>query len=1091
MSVFYIPLGRLLVIFLAFLLASFWIFNEVLVVDFIFCLAIAIVMYLVRLLAKKRLLSLNNFGSSYQYLIRACFNLAFWFFLSASWIAFYSLWKIDHRLPEAWEKEQLYVVGTVKDLPKYEANKQTFYFEPQHFFDCNTSPQSRFQYRSHDISENALQACILVDFSKKPVPDRLFALRITEIIWIDWIRYFFKHTPPKKIRVSYYNSHKNQTLSIRGGESYQLLFKLRRPRSSVNFVGFDYETWLFAQGIDAIAYVKNKNQGDPANNKHNANYQYPFLSIDHYREKIRQKFILFSKNIHHKNNNKSKSRSNSDVSNRSNNSSWVSDSLALILALSLGDRSFIDKENKDTLINTGTFHLLAISGMHIGLLAFFSFYLALNLAKTIPWLVTVLSRQYFAFSISPSYFAVIISSVCCIFYALVAGFSLPSQRALIMVLCYGIAFSLFNKIDFIKVWLVSILLVTFLNPFALFSPGFYLSFGAVFLIQWVLIGRYFVYRKSGKIASIILSVKQLFKVQLILFLGFLPWLLLFFHNFSPFSLFANIFAIPVVSFLILPLSLLLAALTFLVEVDVGYLSQIFSLALQFNETVIGLLMHSLQTLENIQFKGDFLDFKNYALNIEGVSYYVSSSLAFTLTVCVLLIFSPLRKRIKAVLNILLLFVVGALVMQESTLAKNNKVPLGEFRLHVLDVGQGLAVIVETQNNRLVYDTGSAFGKSFNAGEAIVLPAIYSQLKQSTYSSSAVKLNLLLLSHSDKDHIGGALSVLKAFPETPILAYHRDSEVRLKTKHNSHKDKTRDLHAPHVRKAGSSFHKRQLEEYVDQANMSHVDISLSHVSHATQLQGYWQNCQEGQYWEWDGVSFEILHPEKQHAKVTPDYNKTAEGSERKDWNRRSSQTRKSYSKKSQSRNNRSCVLLVRSKGLSVLLPGDIEKHTEDFLVAHYRSINSRYSQSGMGKGGVRQIGKDKGYKETLLNADILIAPHHGSNSSSHANFLDTLKPSLVLVSAGYKNPFNHPHPNVLARYAERGILSVNTAEYGGIQINSWELDKQKLKSKGSLSLGDLSVGNLPRTTSKNDYSNSALGLLGLETARETRNKFWRF
>jgi competence protein ComEC len=132
------------------------------------------------------------------------------------------------------------------------------------------------------------------------------------------------------------------------------------------------------------------------------------------------------------------------------------------------------------------------------------------------------------------------------------------------------------------------------------------------------------------------------------------------------------------------------------------------------------------------------------------------------------------------------------------------------------------------------------------------------------------------------------------------------------------------------------------------------------------------CEAGQSWEWDKVIFTVLSPQKQPFS---------------------------------SENNNSCVLQIQSKQGSVLLTGDIEASTESWLVDAYNNLQS----------------------------NVLIAPHHGSKTSSTTKFLQAVQPKYVLIPAGYRNQFGHPHKDVLSRYQTINAKWLNTADSGAISV----------------------------------------------------------
>ena len=238
---------------------------------------------------------------------------------------------------------------------------------------------------------------------------------------------------------------------------------------------------------------------------------------------------------------------------------------------------------------------------------------------------------------------------------------------------------------------------------------------------------------------------------------------------------------------------------------------------------------------------------------------------------------------------------------------------GEFQLLAADIGQGNAVIVRTAGHTLVYDAGPRFSAESDAGHRVLVPLL---------RALDERVDTLVLSHRDTDHTGGARAVLAMQPGAALL-----SSIE-----NEH-----ELQAlrPVVR------------------------------------------CEAGQRWAWDGVAFEVLHPQ------AADYDGSARS------------------------NALSCVLRITNGQRTALLVGDIEAPQEARLVA----------------AGVP------------LKADVLLMPHHGSKTSSSPAFLDAVQPRLALAQAGYRNRFGHPASPVLARYRERGIEVVESARCGAAMWSS--------------------------------------------------------
>jgi competence protein ComEC len=249
--------------------------------------------------------------------------------------------------------------------------------------------------------------------------------------------------------------------------------------------------------------------------------------------------------------------------------------------------------------------------------------------------------------------------------------------------------------------------------------------------------------------------------------------------------------------------------------------------------------------------------------------------------------------------------IGAFWLLPLFLVRPPAPAAGEMWFTLLDVGQGLAAVVRTENHALVYDTGPRFSASFDSGKSVVVP----YLRQ----AGVRHLDRLVVSHGDNDHAGGMRSVLDAIP------------------------------------------------------VARLESSLPELS--AQAAPCWQ----GERWEWGGVRFEYLNPQ---AGTTSRHN------------------------------NASCVLKITSQHGSVLLTGDIEARAERRLV----------SEQG-----------------EQLKVDVLVAPHHGSKTSSTGEFLENVRPRHVLFPVGYLNRFHHPHPGVVERYRALGAELHYSPTAGAIEL----------------------------------------------------------
>ncbi len=263
---------------------------------------------------------------------------------------------------------------------------------------------------------------------------------------------------------------------------------------------------------------------------------------------------------------------------------------------------------------------------------------------------------------------------------------------------------------------------------------------------------------------------------------------------------------------------------------------------------------------------------------------------------------------------------------------------GHFELLAVDIGQGNAVLVQTAHHALLYDAGPRYSSESDAGHRVLVPLL---------RALDVRLDRLVLSHRDSDHTGGAPAVLAMQPQADLLSSIEDG-------------------------------------------------------HSLQALRPAQRCEAGQTWAWDGVQFEVLHPQAQ------DY----------------------VTDKAPKPNALSCVLRVSNGTHTALLVGDIEAAQEASLVRRYTANPPVLPELVEGSFDATQDRLRQAQPERMnLQADVLLVPHHGSKTSSSPAFLDAVNPKLALVQAGYRNRFGHPVAPVMARYAERDIQVIDSAHCG--------------------------------------------------------------
>ncbi|MEN8259665.1 MAG: DNA internalization-related competence protein ComEC/Rec2 [Pseudomonadota bacterium] len=623
-----------------------------------------------------------------------------------------------------------------------------------------------------------------------------------------------------KVRLSWYNTAE----ALRSGQRWRLKVRLKRPRGMFNPGGFDYEGWLFANGIKATGYVRQGNENSLLS-REGGRYR-----IDYWRQRLDEEIT----------------RAVGD-----------SDALGLLKALTIGVRHDIRQEQWDVLRRTGTAHLVAISGLHIGLVAAFAYFLGLRIWARVG--VRVLS---------PPQVGAVASLVAALFYAALADFSVPTQRALIMVTIVMTGICLQRRLAPLRVLAWAMFVVVLYDPPAVLSAGFWLSYCAVAVIVYAMAGRL---GKPGYWAGVL-------RIHWTVFLGLAPVLLLFFQQISVLAPLANFVAVPLVSLLVVP-ACLAGALSIVVWPAAG------KLLFAFAASVLAGLWGVMEWLAELPF----------------------AQIVFpeppTWTILLAVMGGTLFLAPRGIPGRWL----GAVLLLPAFSLSPKGPQQGEVFLTVLDVGQGLAAFITTENHVLVFDTGARFSDDFDMGSAVVGPFLRAR--------GVNRIDALLVSHGDNDHIGGAATLLRGFPVTRVYSGAPDK-----------------LEYPAVK-----------------------------------------TCVSGQRWSWDGVRFEMLSP--------PGDSRLAE-------------------------NDRSCVLQIFSKFGNVLLSGDIEKAAEQWLVRQYGNA---------------------------LASDVIVVPHHGSDTSSTESFLQAVSPRFALIPAGHRNRYGFPKSEVVRRYQKFGSIVLNTADAGAISI----------------------------------------------------------
>lgn len=616
------------------------------------------------------------------------------------------------------------------------------------------------------------------------------------------------------VQLSWYN----KPPVLRAGQRWKLSVKLKKPRNFHNPGRFNYVNSLATRHIHWTGYIR-------AKDNRLISTSYPSFNWLTVRENLGAAIAKRAPDL---------------------------ETAGILEALTLNLTRHISQEKWDLFRRTGTIHLFGISGEHIALISGLVFMI-------LKW---IWSKSYRCCLFIPAItFASVGGLLAAIPYAFLAGFEPPVQRALIGCFFYTIYRAGKQRYTSWQIWRYALFTVLLIEPHAAFMQGFYFSFLAVACLllthqRWQL-----------------KKYKKKLALQLSCLIGLMP-LTFFWYSYGSLNGFiANLFAIPLVGFLIVPLALLTMIMS------------------SFSWSWI--LMQPLAWLVSLLIKGLMWTELLAGINISWPITSITMMLAMMsgLFLIVLLPVKPFK-------HLAILWLILPLFPPRTAIRP------GEVLINVLDVGQGLAVAVQTQHHVLLYDAGDSYFLGSDLGKMVILPY---------FKDSGIKaLDKIVISHPDKDHQGGLKSIEVDMPVHQLL-----------------------VNDPNYYKHGT-------------------------------------NCHLYPQWQWDGVQFRFF-PIKEF-----------------------------FPKK----NNNSCILQVSNQTGRVLLTGDIEKMAEDYLIKAYGS---------------------------QLTSEVLIVPHHGSNTSSSYRFLLEVKPLYAIASLGFDNRFKFPHTKTLQSMRTLGIPFFRTDQCGMVTI----------------------------------------------------------
>jgi len=549
--------------------------------------------------------------------------------LAAGVLAFsYGSWRAEQRLaerlPEAWEGRDLLLIGRVDSLPAATLGQAG-------------APGWRFEF--------ALEAAHAGPLTSDPplqLPPRLLLSAFAE---------HADAAPPP----------------LRAGERWQLLVRLKQPHGLMNPHGFDYELWMFEQGLRASGVLR---LGGAQRRLAEA----PFANIDEARQRLREAL----------------QRRVSEPS-----------AAGVLAALSLGDQAAISRADWALFRDTGLSHLLSVSGLHVTMFAWAA-------QGLLGWAWRGSARLCLR---CPAPAVARWGGVAAaLAYALFSGWGVPAQRTVWMLASLALMRSAGVRWPWPLALLLSALVVTAVDPWAVCQAGFWLSFCAVGLLMAAGDSE----PARGWRAQLMAGLRN----QAVATLGLAPLSLLFFQQLSVVGVLANLLAIPWVSLVITPLALGGAVLPGLWI---------------WGAWCVDLMMALLRWLVS------------WPLAVWTVPVAPLWAQAAGLAGGVLLVL-PLPWRLRA---------LGLALVAPLLWPAPERPREGEFEFLAADVGQGTAVLLRTANQALLYDAGPQYAPGVDAGQRVLLPLLR--------ALGVRQLDQLLLSHRDSDHVGGAASVAAGLP----------------------------------------------------------------------------------------------------------------------------------------------------------------------------------------------------------------------------------------------------------------------------------------------------------------------------------------
>lgn len=661
---------------------------------------------------------------------------------------------------------------------------------------------------------------------------------------------------------------------LKYGDRVRFICRLRRPRNFHNPGSFDYSRYLARQGILVTGYVKSNKDIARMGEGYGNSFR---KIIEDLREEIRA-FI----------------DGRPELRNRH-----------LVKALLLGEKGEVSQRTKENFTSAGVAHILAISGLHIGFIALIAFICARGALRLSQRLMLALDINKVA----------AILTICpVLFYAFIAGFGTSTFRATIMIITFLLAIIIDRQRDLYNTMALAAFIITLISPPSIFHVSFQLSFVSVLAIVY-LVPRFVHYlslipglpanpvppaaKNIGKYIGLLALVSMAAT------LGTGPIVAYNFNRVALLGFLSNIVIVPVVGFIVVPLSLLVG-LTIFISPPLA------SLLLGLDSIVIDYVVYAVGSFSRLP----------------GISFWITTPTILEIIlfyIFLIFLFNIGKLKWTGYVAVTLLALIASDYSYWYYVKNLNKT----LRVTFLDVGQGDSAVIEfPKGKRMVIDGGGFYNDSFDTGRNILAPFLWKE--------KIKRVDYLVLSHPHPDHLNGLRFIAGNFGVKEIWTNGQGTNQK-------------------------PYH--ELMEIIEQKGLKETEMNIL--------------TPPGNI---NGVRVDVFSPPNQmlgHQKIGFH----------------------------SSLNNNSLVVKLTFKEVRFLFTGDIEKETETRLI---------------------ELGE-------LLESTVIKVPHHGSLTSSTKGFLNLVRPSHAVFSAGYKNRFKLPRKKVIDRYRDLGCETYRTDRDGAVTM----------------------------------------------------------